>query len=73
MIHKSFECPNNNNNILCTVFDRPNDDGKINCFLRRVVLRNGISLFTGVESRVTFMDLGGLQAKSSGSKILNIW
>ena len=35
------------------IFDRPNNIGEINCFLRRVVLQNGNSLLTGAESRVT--------------------
>ena len=37
------------------IFDRPNNIGEINCFLRRVVLQNGNSLLTGAESRVTLI------------------
>ena len=38
------------------IIDRPNSIGEINCFLRRVVLQNGISLLTGAKSRVTLTD-----------------
>ena len=46
MIHTDFDCQTTKN-------DRPNDVREMYCFLARVILRNRISLFTGVESRVT--------------------
>ena len=40
------------NNILFTVFDRLNYTEEINCFLRGVILRNGILLLIGEDNRV---------------------
>ena len=37
------------------IFHRLNSIGEINCFLRRMVLRNDNSLLTGAESRVTLI------------------
>ena len=37
------------------LFDRPNDLKEMNCFLRRVIMRNAISLFTKEDRRDTLI------------------